>query len=62
MDKNNIIINYYVEWKTTDWMKDLFEMNGFDSSNVDWDTMFGGSSKTEVPGRAPSLNDNQNGI
>jgi hypothetical protein len=24
--------------------------------------MFGGSPKTEVPGRAPSLNDNQNGI
>ena len=62
MDKSNIIINYYVDWKSTDWMKDLFDQNGFDSSNIDWDTMFGGNSKTEVPGRAPSLNDNQNGI
>jgi hypothetical protein len=61
MDKN-IIINYYVDWKSTEWMKDLFELNGFDSSNIDWGTMFGGNPKTEAPGRAPSLNDNQNGI
>jgi hypothetical protein len=61
MDKN-IIINYYVDWKSTEWMKELFELNGFDSSNIDWDTMFGSSPKTEAPGRAPSLNDNQNGI
>jgi hypothetical protein len=62
MDENKIIINYYVDWKSTDWMKDLFDQNGFDSSNIDWDTMFGGSLKPEVPGRAPSLNDKQNGI
>ena len=62
MDKNNIIINYYVDWKSTDWMKELFDQNGFDSSNIDWDILFGGNPKTEVPGRAPSLNDNQNGI
>jgi hypothetical protein len=62
MEKNHIIINYYVDWKSTDWMKDLFDQNGFDSSNIDWDIMFGGSLKPEVPGRAPSLNDNQNGI
>ncbi len=62
MDKNNIIINYYVDWKSTDWMKELFELNGFDSDSINWDTMFGGNPKTEAPGRAPSLNDKQNGI
>jgi len=61
MDKN-IIINYYVDWKSTEWMKELFEFNGFDSSNIDWDTMFGGNPKTETPHRAPSLNNKQNGI
>jgi hypothetical protein len=61
MDKN-IIINYYVDWRSTDWMKELFELNGFDSDSINWDTMFGGSLNPEVPGRAPSLNDNQNGI
>ncbi len=41
-----------------------FDLSHQPSTNInfDWDTMFGGSSKTEVPGRAPSLNDNQNGI
>jgi hypothetical protein len=43
-------------------MKELFELNGFDSINISWDTMFGGNPKTEAPGRAPSLNDKQNGI
>jgi hypothetical protein len=63
MDKNNIIINYYVDWKSSDWMKELFDQNGFDSSNVDWDTMFGGNPNKQVtPERAPSLNDNQRGI
>ena len=61
MDKNNIIINYYVDWKSTDWMKELFELNGFDSDNINWDKMFGVSPNPEAPGRAPSLNDNQNG-
>ena len=34
MDKNNIIINYYVDWRSTDWMKELFELNGFDSDSI----------------------------
>jgi hypothetical protein len=62
MDKNHIIINYYVDWKSTDWMKELFELNGFNSDGIDWDTMFGGNPKTEVPGRAPALNNKQCGI
>ena len=33
MDKNHIYINYYVDWKTTDWLKDLFETNGFEWSD-----------------------------
>jgi hypothetical protein len=65
MDKNNIIINYYVDWKSTDWMKELFELNGFEYSAINelelWDSLLD-TPKTEVPGRAPSLNDNQNGI
>jgi hypothetical protein len=64
MDKN-IIINYYVDWKSTDWMKELFELNGFEYSAINelelWDSLLD-TPKTEVPGRAPSLNDNQNGI
>ena len=71
MDKNNIIINYYVDgnyyidWKSSDWMKELFDQNGFDSSDIDWDVLFGGNpnkNKQVTPERAPSLNDNQRGI
>jgi hypothetical protein len=62
MDKNNFI-NYYVDWKTSNWMKDLFEQNelyGIDELKF-WDSLLG-IPETEVPGRAPSLNYNQNGI
>jgi hypothetical protein len=52
MDKN-IIINYYVDWKSTDWLKDLFETNGFE-----WSDEF---EEKEIPGRAPIINE-QNGI
>jgi hypothetical protein len=52
MDKNHITINYYVDWKTTDWLKDLFETNGFE-----WSDEF----EEETPGRAPILNE-QKGI
>jgi len=59
MDKNNIIINYYVDWKTTDWLKDLFDQNGFEFD----ESIFGGiSDKQATPERAPSLTNNQNGI
>jgi hypothetical protein len=64
MDKNNIIINYYVDWKSSDWMKELFELNGFEYSAINelelWDSLLD-TPNPEVPGRAPSLNDNQNG-
>ena len=46
-------------------MKDLFELNGFDSSDIDWDVLFGSNpnkNKQVTPERAPSLNDNQRGI
>jgi hypothetical protein len=56
MDKNNIFINYYVDWKTTDWLKDLFETNGLEWSDIFEDEI------DETPGRAPSLNNKQNGI
>jgi hypothetical protein len=63
MDKNNIIINYYVDWKTTDWLKELFDQNNLDFNEVDWVNMFGGNPNKQVtPERAPSLNDNQRGI
>jgi len=62
MDKNHITINYYVDWKTTDWLKDLFEQNNMDFNEVDWVNAFGGNPKTETPHRAPSLNNKQNGI
>ena len=46
-------------------MKDLFERNGFEYSAINelelWDSLLD-TPKTEAPGRAPSLNDNQNGI
>lgn len=65
MDYNKIIINYYVDWKSTDWMKELFERNGFEYSAINelelWDSLLD-TPKTEAPGRAPSLNDTQNGI
>jgi hypothetical protein len=57
MDKNNdIFINYYVDWKPTHWLKDLFDQNGFefDESILE--------DKPVTPERAPSLNDNQRGI
>jgi hypothetical protein len=64
MDKdNNTFINFYVDWKTSNWMKDLFEQNelyGIDELEF-WDSLLD-IPKTEAPGRAPSLNDNQNGI
>jgi hypothetical protein len=57
MDKNNdLFINYYVDWKTTDWLKDLFDSNG-----LEWNDIFEGEID-ETPGRAPSLNNKQNGI
>lgn len=66
MDKktiNEIFINYYVDWKTSDWLKDLFNQNNMDFDEVDWDKCFGGYSNKQVnPERAPSLNNNQNGI
>lgn len=59
MDKKNyneIFINYYVDWKTTDWLKSLFDQNGleFDESIFE--------DKQVTPERAPSLTNNQNGI
>jgi hypothetical protein len=56
MDKNNdLFINYYVDWKTTDWLKDLFDSNG-----LEWNDIFEGEID-ETPGRAPILNE-QKGI
>lgn len=65
MDKNNFdnIFEMYLDWKTSNWMKDLFEQNGLDA--IDelelWNSLLD-IPKTEAPGRAPSLNGNQNGI
>jgi hypothetical protein len=67
MNKNNINeipISYYIDWKTSNWMKDLFEQNGLYGSIDElelWNSLLD-IPKTEAPGRAPSLNDNQNGI
>lgn len=60
MEKNNIFIDYYVDWKTSYWLKDLFDQNDLDFNEVDWVNVFGGNPKTETPGRAPILNE-QNG-
>ncbi len=65
MDKNNnineIFINYYVDWKTSNWLKDLFDQNGLDINDIE--LVFGGSPNKQVtPERAPSLTNNQNGI
>jgi hypothetical protein len=57
MDKHNIFINYYVDWKSTDWLKDLFETNGLVYEGWDIDV-----PEKETPGRAPVLNDIQNGV
>ena len=57
MDKHNIFINYYVDWKSTDWLKDLFETNGLVYEEWDIDV-----PEKETPGRAPVLNDIQNGV
>ena len=55
MNKNNdLFINYYVDWKTNDWLIDLFKSNG-----LEWNNIF---EEEETPGRAPSLNNKQNGI
>ena len=64
MDKNNIIINYYVDWKSSDWMKDLFDqINVLEFDEVtELYNLLGESNKQVTPERAPSLNDNQRGI
>lgn len=64
MDKKNhneIFINYYVDWKTTHWLKDLFDQNGFEFDEELYD-LFGNQDKQVTPERAPSLTNNQNGI
>jgi len=65
MDKNNdIFINYYVNWKSSDWMKDLFDqINVLEFDEVtELYNLLGEPNKQVTPERAPSLNDNQRGI
>lgn len=65
MDKNNnnIFINYYVDWRTTYWLKDLFDQNGLEFDEVtELYNSLGESNKQVTPERAPSLTNNQSGI
>ena len=55
MDKNNLFIDYYVEWRTTDWLMDLFKSNG-----LEWNDIFKEPEVKPMPRRAPVLNE-QNG-
>ena len=61
MKKDNIIIDYYVDLKSLNWMKDLFRQNNY--SAIDelelWNSLLN-APKENLPGRAPSLNYNQN--
>lgn len=67
INMNNILVNLYggglnIDWKTSLWMQDIFNENGFDLNDIE--VIFGGRPNNQVkPERAPSIDNlKQNGI